>query len=441
MAGEPGRDGDRLLAVGLSHHTAPVEVRERLAFDEAAVRTTLERLVRHDRILEEAFLISTCNRVELYAVPRSVEGIEAFFGTFRGPKGERLEPYLYWHRGREAVRHLFRVASSLDSLVVGEPQILGQVKDAVRLAEESSTLGRVLFPLTQRTLSVAKLVRSSTEIGQNRVGIGNAGVDLAMQIFGTLDGKRAMLVGVGEMGRQVARALQNAGLAELLVANRTFERSVEVATEHGGTPVPYERLQDYLPRADIVITATGAPHPIVTVPMIRQALRDRRYRTLFLVDLAVPRNIESGVSDLEEAYLFNVDDLSRVVEEGKAARELAAQQAMRLVDDETDRFLASLREVDVGPELRRIADAAERLRVVELERSRKLLASLEPGQAEQLDLLTKGIVKKLLHKQLALVRAAAKAGDHERLRTLMEAWQDDGPQDTPPGTPGPRRDS
>lgn len=431
-------EGDQLLAVGLSHHTAPVEVRERLAFDEAGVRQTLERLVRQDQIAEEAFLISTCNRVELYTVPRSIEALQAFFGTYRGPRGERLDGYLYWHRGREAVRHLFRVASSLDSLVVGEPQILGQVKDAVRLAEESATLGRVLFPLTQRTMSVAKLVRSSTEIGQSRVGIGNAGVDLAMQIFGTLDGKRAMLVGVGEMGKQVARALLTAGLAELLVANRTFERAVEVAGEHGGTPVPYERLQDYLSRADIVITATGATQPILTVPMVRQALRDRRYRTLFLVDLSVPRNIDPAVSHLEEAYLFNVDDLSKVVEEGKAAREVAAKQALALVEAEADKFLASLREIDVAPELRRMSEAAERFRAAEVERSRKLTATMDAGQLEQLDLLTKGLVKKLLHKQMALVRAAAKAGDRERLRTLMEAWSDD-PASPTPGAP-PRRD-
>ncbi|MCB9685268.1 MAG: glutamyl-tRNA reductase [Alphaproteobacteria bacterium] len=418
-------DGDRLLAVGLSHHTAPVEVRERVAFDEDAVRQTLNRLVRHEQIAEEAFLISTCNRVELYAVPRSVEGLQAFFGSYRGPTGERIDPYLYWYRGRDAVRHLFKVASSLDSLVVGEPQILGQVKDAVRLAEETSTLGRLLHPLTQRTLSVAKLVRSSTEIGQNRVGIGNAGVDLAMQIFGSLDGRRAMLVGVGEMGRQVARALLSAGLSELLVANRTFERSVELASEHGGTPVPYERLADYLPRADIVITATGAQHPILTVPMIRQALRDRRYRTLFLVDLAVPRNIDPGVAELDEAYLFNVDDLSRVVEEGKAAREQAARQALALVDDEADRFLASLREIDVATYLRAMNDACETIRAAEIERSRKLVSTLQPAQLEQLDAMTKAMVKKLLHKQMMAVRAAAKSGDEEKLRILMEPWSEE----------------
>lgn len=413
-------DGERLLAVGLSHHTAPVEIRERLAFDEAGVRHTLERLVRTDALAEEAFLISTCNRVELYAIPRSIEGLQQFFGEYRGPGGERIDPYLYWYRGRDAVRHLFKVASSLDSLVVGEPQILGQVKDAVRLAEETSTLGRVLYPLTQRTMSVAKRVRTTTDIGQNRVGIGNAGVDLALQIFGKLDGKRAMLIGVGEMGRQVARALLSAGLAELLVANRTFERSVELAAEHGGTPVPYERLVDYLPRADIVITATGATQPIVTVPMVRGALRDRRYRTIFLVDLAVPRNIDPAVDDLEDAYLFNVDDLSKVVEEGRAAREQAAKQALLLVDEEADRFLASLREVDVGAELGLLNAFAEQVRAAEIERSKKLLATLDPTQREQLDALTRALVKKLLHRPQMAIRAAAKAGDEDRVRTLVD---------------------
>jgi glutamyl-tRNA reductase len=419
-------EGDRLLAVGLSHHTAPVEVRERVAFDEQAVRAALERLVRREQVAEEAFLLSTCNRVELYAVPRSLEGLQEFFGSYRGPTGERIDPYLYWYRGRDAVRHLFKVASSLDSLVVGEPQILGQVKDAVRLAEETSTLGRVLHPLTQRTLSVAKLVRSSTEIGQSRVGIGNAGVDLAMQIFGSLEGRRAMLVGVGEMGRQVARALLSAGLAELLVANRTFERSVELAAEHGGTPVPYERMADYLPRADIVITATGAQQPILTVPMVRQALRDRRYRTLFLVDLSVPRNIDPGVAELDEAYLFNVDDLSRVVEEGKAAREQAARQALLLVDDEADKFLASLREIDVGEHLRAMNEVAERMRAAELERSRKLIAGLQPAQVEQVEAMTRALVRKLLHRQMAALREAAKAGDQERVRALAELWKEEG---------------
>ena len=418
-------DDDRVLAVGLSHHTAPLEIRERLAMDEDAVRSTLERLVRTEAVAEEALLLSTCNRVELYTVPRSVPGLQEFFGEYRGPHGERLDSYLYWLEGREAVRHLFRVASSLDSLVVGEPQILGQVRDAVRIATESSTLGRILYPLSQRTLTVAKKVRSTTEIGKSTVGVGNAGVDLALQIFGSLEGKRAMLVGVGEMGRQVARALVSAGLEELLVANRTFERSVELAAEHGGTPVPYDRLAEYLARADIVLSATASHQPVVTVPMVRQALRDRRYRTLFLVDLSVPRNIEPGVDDLEDAYLFNVDDLQNVVDAGRKAREEAAVQALALVNDEADRFLESLREIDAREDLRRVNDAVERMRMLEIDRSKKLVASLDDTQREQLEALTRALVRKLLHKPTTAIRTAAREGDSERLKALADLWRED----------------
>ncbi|MEO0602592.1 MAG: glutamyl-tRNA reductase [Myxococcota bacterium] len=419
-----GADGQRLMAVGLSHHTAPVEVRERLALDEAGVRSTLDRL-RRDDVVEEAMLISTCNRVELYAIPRSVEALQQYYGTFRGPTGERIDGHLYWLQGREAVRHLFKVASSLDSLVVGEPQILGQVKDAIRIAGESSALGRVLHPLTQRTMSVAKKVRTKTEIGKSRVGIGNAGVDLALQIFGNLEGKRCMLVGVGEMGRQVAVALLSAGLDELLIANRTFEKSVTLASEYGGTPVPYDRLADYLPRADIVLTATGAQQPIVTVPMVRQALRQRRYETMFLIDLSVPRNIESRVDELGDAYLFNVDDLSRVVEEGKAARAQAAEQALELVDSEADRFLETLGQVQINGDIAKMTVAAEAIRASEIARSKKLVAGLDDQQQKALESLTKALVKKLMHRPMMAVREAAKAGDFDRAQALLDPWMTD----------------
>jgi len=415
---------DKLMAVGLSHHTAPVEVRERVSMDETTVRRTLARL-RSEGAVDELMVLSTCNRVELYGTVNDEEALRSFFGEFRGPAGERIDPYLYWYREREAVQHLFKVASSLDSLVLGEPQILGQVKEAVRLAEEETSLGKILHPLARRTLSVAKRVRSETDIGKSRVGIGNAGVDLAMQIFGGLQGKKAMLVGVGEMGRQVAQALMTAGLDELLVANRTFERSLEFAEETGATPVPYDRLQDYLARADIVLAATGAQRPIITAEMVRQSLRQRRYHTVFLIDLSVPRNIEPSVDDLEEAYLFNIDDLSQVVEEGRKARMEAAAAAERLVTEETDRFLESLRTVDVNDDLRKVMQTAEAMRKAEIERSTKLTRTLEPKQMKGLDALTKALVKKLLHRQMMAIRTAARNGDLERVQALLEPWEDE----------------
>jgi len=391
--------------------------------DEGSVRRTLDRL-RLANVIEEGFLLSTCNRMELYTVVQDEEALRSFFGEYRDVQGERIDRYLYWKRDREAVYHLFKVACSLDSLVVGEPQILGQVKEAVRVAEEQTTLGRVLHPLARRTMSVAKRVRTETDIGKARVGIGNAGVDLALQIFGSLQGKRAMLVGVGEMGRQVAQALLSAGLDELLVANRTFERSVELAAETGGTPVPYERLEDYLSRADIVLAATGSQTPIITADMVRRALRARRYHTVFLIDLSVPRNIDPAVDDLEEAYLFNIDDLSRVVEEGRAARAQAAADADRLVQEETDRFLESLRTVDVNDSLARVNALVEQMRVAEIERSSKLVRTLDEGQQRSLDMLTKALVKKVLHRQIVAIREAAKAGDTDRVRALLAPWED-----------------
>ncbi len=414
-------DADRILAVGLSHHTAPVDVRERIAMDEAMVRETLSSL-KQQRVIEEALLLSTCNRVELYAVPADADRLRDWLETFRTADGTPVSRYLYWKYGGEAVQHLFRVASSLDSLVLGEPQILGQVKDAVRVATEEKSLGRLLQPLSQRTLTVAKRVRSQTDIGRSRVGIGNAGVDLALQIFGSLQGKRALLVGVGEMGRQVARALLTAGLDELLVANRTYDRAAELASEHGFTAIRWDRLTEYLPRADVVIAATGASKPLITTEMVRRAIRARRYRTMFLVDLSVPRNISPSVESLDEAYLFNIDDLQRVVNRGREERAQAAQAATAMVDAEAAKYLETLESLDAGPAIRALTTRAETLRLEELARSRKLVASLDAGQAKQLDALTRALVKKLLHEHVGALREAAKRGDARAVEVLTEPW-------------------
>jgi glutamyl-tRNA reductase len=427
-------DTRSILAVGLSHKTAPVEVRERAALDEEGVRKHLARLLA-DGIVDEALLVSTCNRVELYAVPRDVGGVRAWLDHVQGPKGESIDRYLYYRDGREAVVHLFNVAASLDSLIIGEPQILGQVKDAVRWAEESGSLGRVLGNLSRRTLAVAKRVRTETAIGRYRVGIGNAGVDLATQIFGDLSGRRALLIGVGEMGKQVAKALLDHGLAELIVANRTHESAIAVAEEYHGTAITMDRLEDYLGRADIVITAAASQQPILGVDAVKHALKVRRYHPLFLVDLAVPRNVDPAVADIDEAYLFNVDDLTRVLERGQKAREDAAREAVRIVEDEADRFLSSLREIEVGPSLGRIARRVEDLRQLELTRSRKLVEGLDAAQMEQLDALTRALVKKVLDGPLRAVRDAARDGDDERLKALLDQWNAEAAE--PPPAPDP----
>jgi len=409
-------DASRLFAVGLSHHTAPIAVRERMALDESGARELLARL-QNDGICNEAMLLSTCNRVELYSVADSMDQVRGYL-----PRAE--DRYLYWLQGRDAVLHLFRVASSLDSLVLGEPQILGQVKDAMRVADETSSLGPILRPLTERTMSVAKRVRTETDIGRNRVGIGNAGVDLAMQVFGGLSDKRALLVGAGEMGRQVARALLGDGLQELLITNRTFEKSAELATKHGGTAVPFDRLADYLARVDIVITATGSRQPLITPQMVKAALRARRYRPVFLVDLAVPRNITPAVDDIDEAFLFNIDDLQQVVKTGQKQREQAAIEAGQLVDAEADKFIRSLSDMEIGPRIREMTASADAIRIAELRRSKKLLDTLDEAQRADLDQLTKALVRKLLHKQIHAVKQAARDGDSLGLEVLSKMWEE-----------------
>jgi glutamyl-tRNA reductase len=412
----------QLLAVGLSHNTAPVEVRERIAFDDQGIRTALDALQRD--VTHEALLLSTCNRTELYAIPHSEARVREWLHSFRGPQGERLDRYLYWRRGRAAVNHLFRVASSLDSLVVGEPQILGQVKAAVRVAREQNTLGDFLQPLADRSFTVAKRVRSETAIGRNRVGIGNAGVDLALQIFGGLSGKRAMLLGVGEMGQQVARALLNSGLDDLMIANRTYERAVDLAREHGATAVRYERLAEYLPLADIVLVATGAPEPVLVSGQVRAALRARRYRTMFLIDLAVPRNVEPSVGDIDEAFLFDIDDLVQVVQRGQEARNAEADRATLVVDEETERFVKSMRRIDVSGVLRRMSDSAEILRLSEIERS-KFVRDLAPEQRKALDVMSRSLVNKLLHAPRSSLRDASIQGDEQAVKILGAVWKED----------------
>lgn len=414
-----------LVAVGLSHHTAPVEVRERMALDPEGVRVELSELVRGGAA-REALLVSTCNRVELYAVPGD-DGLDPLRERWgRKPVGARrtVESHLYWHHGPQAVHHLFRVASSLDSLVIGEPQILGQVKDAVRLASGVGSLGAVLHRLTQRTLWVAKQVRTRTEIGRSTVGVGNAGVHLAEQIFTSLEGRRAMLVGTGEMGRQVAAAMVHAGARELVVANRTFDRAVELAGRYGGTPIQLDRLTDYLPRVDIVIVATASSRPVIRVEDVQEALRVRRFSPLFLVDLAVPRNVDPAVDRLDNAFVFNVDDLRQVTERGHRSREEASTLAEQFVAREAERFSRRLAGLEVNERLGRIVRLAEELRQAEWERTARRMEGLDPEVREAVDAMTRSLVKKLLHRPLGAVRGALAEGDGGSAEAILSAWDE-----------------
>lgn len=415
---------ENLVAVGLNHHTAPLEIRERLAMDEASIKEHLSSLVDNG-VCKEAFLLSTCNRVELFGVPRipSQQSLLDYFCSIRGAHG--VAPHTFRREGTDAVKHLFRVASSLDSLVLGEPQILGQVKTAVRLAEETDTLGRLLRPLTRRTFSLAKKIRTQTQIGESTVGVGSAGVDLARQIFGELRSRRAMLIGTGDMGMEVAKSLQHAGLDELVIVNRTFENAVDLAQKVGGTPVSMDRLAEYLPRVDIVLAATASRQPILNVDTVRRALKKRKYKPLFLMDLSVPRNIAPSIDELDAAYLFNVDDLAGIVEQGHRARREASRQAEEMVHSEVTQFVRLMSDVEIGPMISTLTDKVESIRVQELKRSKRLMDGLTEVQRADLDTLTSAMVRKILHEPLRALRGAGREGDLEQVRRILELWKDE----------------
>ncbi len=417
-----------VVSVGVSHHTAPVAVRERMALDEAGVRAELAHLLSSG-MAREAMIVSTCNRVELYAVvaPGGAGRLRAHLEAVRG---EPVGKHLVWRQGVEAVQHLFRVAGSLDSLVIGEPQILGQVKEAVRMASEAQALGPVLHRLAQRSLWVAKHIRTHTELGRSIVGAGSAGVALAQRVFSSLAGRRAMLVGTGEMGRQVARAMVGAGVAELLVANRTLAAAVELAEEHGGTPISLDRVEDYLARVDVVIVATAAAHPVIEARHVQAALRERRGRPLFLVDLSVPRNVDPEVDRLEAAYLFNVDDLASVVADGHAARAVATVQAEAICRTQAEAFGRRLGGLAVHDGIGRLVRRVDALRQAEITRSHKLWSSLSPEQQAGVEALLRAFEKKVLHGPIEALRQATDDGDDGTVTALLAAWDVDAEADS-----------
>ena len=410
-----------LRVLGLSHHTAPVSVRERFALGVEEREAELRWLLG-EAGAREAMVVSTCNRVELYleAGDRSDAILDRWLAERRG-FGRDIVGHLYRRSGVAAVRHLFRVAASLDGLVGGEPQFWGQVKDAVRAAHEAGALGPVLHRLTQRALFVAKQVRAQTDIGRYTVGVGNAGVELARQIFGDLRGRRALLIGAGEMGRQVAAAMVGAGLAELIVANRTVATAVEVAQTYGGTPIAYERLGAYLHEVDVVIAATASTQPVIGPDDVRRALKARRYRPMLLVDLSVPRNISPEVDTLESAWLFNVDDLGKVVERGLALRASAAQDAEARVERAALAFDARLERLAAHAAIGRVVRRAEAIRAGELARSERVLAGAAPEVRDAVDRLTRALVKKLLHAPIHALRAAGERDDAEAVAVLVGA--------------------
>ncbi len=426
-----------IAVVGLSHKKAPIEVRERLAVPRAGVPDLLGRLVGH-RAIGEAVVLSTCNRVEIYAAARSRaaseadlgEAARAVTGILAAMGGEGVRPYLHHETGRPAVLHLFRVAASLDSLVVGEPQILGQLKDAIELARAAKTLGGTLGKAMHRAVRVGKRVRSETAIGEGQVSVSSVAIDLAREIFGDLAGHAALLVGAGEMAEAASKLLVKAG-ARLAIVNRSPERAQALAREVGGDPRPWADLERSILEADVVVSSTSSPGYVITPELLKGMRRARKGRSLFLIDIAVPRDVDPAVNKLDNVYLYDVDDLSQIVAESLEGRAAEAARAEAIAEAEAHGFEVWSLEQALTPSI--VALRARTRSVLAAELGRSLsgkLRHLSPADREALDVMLDAATNKLLHIPVTRLRALAsdpRGEDYlEAVRDLFALGDGDG---------------
>ncbi len=397
----------KLWLVGLSHHSAPVELRERLAFEDGAAAGASRKVLGLSG-LEECALVSTCNRVELVACGNAAKVDAAvvcdFLAAERGVAVGELRSHLYVHEDRSAVQHFFRVASSLDSMVVGEPQILGQLKRSYETAVEAGTAGTILHRVFHKSFSVAKRVRSETGIGGRNVSVSSVAVDLATQIFESLGEKTALVIGAGKMAELTARHFRARGIGGLMFANRTFDRAVELAREFHGTPVPFDDLARYLPLADVVIGSTATSEVLLTDEAVREALRERGYRPMFLIDLGVPRNFEPRINDLRNVYLYDVDDLEGVIVENRDERQREALRAEEIVRGEVESFWRWFQNLEVVPTIVGLRGKAESICRRELERTLGSLHQLGDEERKSIEAMAQAIVNKILHEPISRLK-------------------------------------
>jgi len=399
-----------LWVLGLNHQTAPVDLRERVAFDAGTVPHALSSLRALPDVVEAA-LLSTCNRTELYAVAEDGDVLASWLATH----ADGLEGYLYRHSDADAVRHLFRVATGLDSMVLGEPQILGQVKDAWATAREHGALGNRLDRLFQQTFAVAKRARTDTRVGANPVSVASTAVRLAQNSFARLSESTVLLVGAGETIELAAKHLSEGKVRRLLVANRTLAHAQELATRHGGYALPLTELERHLAEADVVFSATAAREPVVLQAQVAAALAKRKHKPMLLFDLAVPRDIEASVAELRDAYLYTVDDLERAVEDNRRSRREAADAAEAIIDVQVGRFMESLLAGSRQEPLKRLRALGESTREDVLAKARQQLANgREPEQV--LEFLAHTLTNRLLHPPTAALREAAMSGDADLAR-------------------------
>ncbi|RJP23146.1 MAG: glutamyl-tRNA reductase [Deltaproteobacteria bacterium] len=397
----------QIVIVGLNHRTAPVEVRERLAFPADTIGHALRGVVE-PRGISEGVILSTCNRVEVCVLAdegyRGTEAVREFLSAYHGMPAKELSEYLYHQTGEEAVRHLFRVASSLDSMVLGEPQILGQVKDAYGYAAEFKTIGPVLDKFFTKAFSVAKRVRTETRVANSAVSVSYAAVELAKKILGDLSDKTVMLIGAGEMCELAARHLLSAGAKGILVTNRTFERAVRLAEEFDGTPVRFDELSSHLKRADIILSSTGAPHFILKREDVESVLRVRKNRPMFFIDMAVPRDIDPDANEIDNVYVYDIDDLNNVIETNLEERQREAARAEEIVAAEVAAFRRWLESQQVTPTIVSLRRKFEEIKAAEVAKAVSALGADDPKTRKVIESLASSILNKVLHPPIASLK-------------------------------------
>lgn len=412
-----------LLAVGINYNTAPVAVRERLSFPTDKLKASLQELW-HVKGITEAAILSTCNRTELYCTSNTADQQALIDWVARNKQINAADftPYLYYHTDSELIRHIFRVASGLDSMILGEPQILGQMKTAYQAACDAGTLGKRLGKLFQHTFTAAKKVRTDTAIGSSPVSVAFAAVQLAQQIFDKLSEQTALLIGAGETIELTARHLTQQGVGRLIIANRTYEKAHTLAAQFNGYAIDLSELPNHLAEADIVISSTASQLPILGKGRVESALKKRRHKPMFMVDLAVPRDIEAEVEQLRDVYLYTVDDLQHTIDQNMSSRRLAAEQAEEIIDTQVDHFLAWLRAQSAQSLIRDYREQAGQTRDETLQ---KMLAAVKNGMPpeEALNRLAHTLTNKLIHTPSAQIRAAAENERHDLLAAALEIFK------------------
>ncbi len=414
-----------IIVVGLSHHSAPVEIREKVAFSPNDMQRPLDQ-VKSLPDIGEGMIVSTCNRVEIYATSRNpdagIASLRRFMAEYHEIPQDDLLPHLYDYQGEEAIHHVFRVAASLDSMVIGEPQILGQIKTAYGYATEFKSVGLILNRFLRKAFSVAKRVRTETSIASNAVSVSFAAVELARKIFGTLDNKTVLLIGAGEMCELAAKHFINNGVSRVLVTNRTLARAEKLADEFEGKAIPFEEFPDQLHQADIVLTSTGAPTCILDRPQVEKVLKLRKNKPMFYIDIAVPRDIDPQVNGVPNVYLYDVDDLQGVVQANLKERHKEAKKAEEIIEQEIGQFHAWMGTLEVKPTIVSLRKKFEEIRRGEVEKTLRNLKDVGKKEEKAIEALTSAIINKILHPTInALKNGQNGDGDNyiDAVRTLF----------------------